>query len=126
MPVIVSSFKLGFLEILQGFKHQEVAKIRTEREIPLTVVIIVSLITALIIWALPGTNLGIIGSLAIVVFGFFFVTVAARIVGIVGSSSSPVSGMTLATLLVTTVIFVAIGMPAQVGELATMVAAMMV
>ena len=120
MPVIVSSFKLGFLEILQGFKHQEVAKIRTEREIPLTVVIIGSLVTALAIWALPGTNLGIIGSLAIIVFGFFFVTVAARIVGIVGSSSSPVSAMTIATILATSFIFVSLGITGTAGILAVL------
>lgn len=120
MPLIISSFKLGFLEILQGFKKQEIVKTRTEREIPLIVVLIGSLLTALIIWALPGTNLGLIGSLAIVVFGFFFVTVAARIVGIVGSSSSPVSGMTIATILATSLIFISIGLTGDAGILAVL------
>ncbi len=120
MPVIISSFKLGFLELLHGFKKTETVKIRTDREIPLVFVIIGSLLTALAIWALPGTNLGIIGSIAIVIFGFFFVTVAARIVGIVGSSSSPVSGMTIATILATSLIFIWTGQTGQAGMLAVL------
>lgn len=125
-PVIFSSFKLGFQEVLHGLKGGQRNLERTALDLPMSVVLIGSLLVALAIWLLPGTQLGIMGALLAVIFGFFFVSVAARIVGIVGSSSSPVSGMTLATLLVTTVIFVTMGMPAQVGELATMVAAMMV
>ncbi len=125
-PVIFSSFKLGFQEVLHGLKGGQRDLERTALDLPMSVVLLGSLLVAIVIWLLPGTQLGIMGALLAVIFGFFFVSVAARIVGIVGSSSSPVSGMTLATLLVTTIIFVAMGMPAQIGETATMVAAMMV
>lgn len=125
-PVIFSSFKLGFQEVLHGLRGGQRNLERTALDIPMSVVLLGSLLVAVIIWLLPGTHLGFIGALLTVIFGFFFVSVAARIVGIVGSSSSPVSGMTLATLLVTTLVFVALGMPGKIGESATMIAAMMV
>lgn len=125
-PVILTSFKVGFQEVLHGLRGGKRNLERTALDIPMSVVLLGSLLVALIIWLLPGTQIGILGAILTVIFGFFFVTVASRIVGIVGSSSSPVSGMTLATLLVTTVVFVAMGMPAEVGVLATMVASMMV
>ena len=59
----------------------------------------------------PGTGLGrsCCSALLIIVFGFFFVTVASRIVGIIGSSSNPISGMTIATLMATCLVFVGVG-----------------
>jgi putative OPT family oligopeptide transporter len=74
----------------------------------------------------PVVHVGIIGAIAIAVFGFLFVAVASRIVGIVGSSSMPVSGMTIATLLITTLIFKALGMHGMTGMVASLTVAAIV
>ena len=70
----------------------------------MNVVIIGAIIIMVLIWLIPSVPVNLLGALLIVVFGFFFVTVSARMVGIVGSSNNPVSGMTIATLLITTII----------------------
>ncbi|MFL5420739.1 MAG: OPT/YSL family transporter, partial [Myxococcales bacterium] len=86
---------------------------RTSRDLPIGVVLVGSLALALIIAFLPflpGTFGGrILLAVLIIVFGFFFVTVSSRIVGLIGTSSNPVSGMTIATLLATCLLFVAMG-----------------
>jgi putative OPT family oligopeptide transporter len=66
----------------------------------------------------PLIPVGVLGAVLIVIFGFFFVTVSSRIVGIVGSSSNPVSGMTIATLLFTTVLFKLTGFSGMPGMIA--------
>ncbi|QNI37190.1 OPT family oligopeptide transporter [Edaphobacter albus] len=92
---------------------------RTERDLPWSVVIGGSVLLVLLLWIflqfkpVPGAQVGALANLAasllVVVFGFLFVTVSARIVGIVGSSASPVSGMTIATLMATAAIFLVKG-----------------
>jgi putative OPT family oligopeptide transporter len=112
LPTIVSAFKESF-KSLRDLKAG-VRPARTERDIPITYVIIGSLALILIVAILPQlpaeTILGrlLMGTL-VVVFGFFFVTVSSRIVGIIGSSSNPISGMTIATLMATCLIFVSLG-----------------
>jgi putative OPT family oligopeptide transporter len=112
LPTIISAFKESF-KSLRDMKAG-VAPARTEREIPITYVIIGSLALVLIVALLPQlpgeTFAGklLMGAL-VVVFGFFFVTVSSRIVGIIGSSSNPISGMTIATLMATCLIFVSLG-----------------
>src|SRR5262245_64050874 len=91
-----------------------VAPARTEREIPITYVIIGSLALVFIVAVLPQLPpVGILGKLLmgllVVVFGFFFVTVSSRIVGIFGTSSNPISGMTIATVITNCLIFVTLG-----------------
>lgn len=111
LPTIVSAFKesFGSLKDLRSGKVQS----RTEREIPITYVIGGSLALVLVVALLPqlpGTFPGtLLMGLLVVVFGFFFVTVSSRIVGIIGSSSNPISGMTIATLMATCLIFVSLG-----------------
>src|SRR5918993_70864 len=87
------------------------AVLRTERDIPIQVVLIGSLALAVFLIAMPGlpTQGNILVSVLIVLFGFFFATVSSRITGLIGSSSNPISGMTIATLIITCVIFVALG-----------------
>lgn len=108
LPTIVSAFRESFssLKDLKAGKAQS----RTERDIPITYVIIGSIILVLIIAVLPqlpGTFPGtLLMGLLVVIFGFFFVTVSSRIVGIIGSSSNPISGMTIATLMATCLIFI--------------------
>jgi len=110
LPTIVSAFKesLGSLRDMKAGKAQS----RTERDLPITYVAIGSLALVVIIAILPqlpGTFPGtLLMGLLVVVFGFFFVTVSSRIVGIIGSSSNPISGMTIATLMATCLIFISL------------------
>lgn len=122
VPVIFHSFAVGAKEILGKKTAEELAKsrVRTERELPMGTVILGALVVILLIWAYPGTELHLLGAALVVIFGFFFVVVAARIVGIVGSSSSPVSGMTIATLLVTSVILLSFGISGFRGMVTVM------
>lgn len=99
---------------------------RTDRDIPMKWVLICTAVILLIIAFDPFTNVGIIGALAIGIFGFLFVTVASRIVGIVGSSSSPVSGMTIATLLIVALVYKAFGYHGNEGILLTLTVAAIV
>ncbi|MBI4502421.1 MAG: oligopeptide transporter, OPT family [Gemmatimonadetes bacterium] len=118
LPTIVSAFKESF----GSFKELSAGKAlsRTEHDLPITYVIVGSLVLVLIVAVLPqlpGTFPGtLFMGLLVVVFGFFFVTVSSRIVGIIGSSSNPVSGMTIATLMATCIIFVALGWTGEVYQ----------
>jgi len=108
IPTIVSSA----IEGLKGISGSAAgAALRTEREIPMSVVLIGSLLVALFLALAPGMPLqgNILAALLIVVFGFFFSTVSSRITGLIGSSSNPISGMTIATLILTCLLFVALG-----------------
>ncbi len=111
LPTIVSAFKESFKSLKD--LRAGVIQTRTERDLPITYVVLGSLALVLVVAILPqlpGTFPGtLLMGLLIVVFGFFFVTVSSRIVGIIGSSNNPISGMTIATLMATCLIFVAIG-----------------
>jgi len=108
IPTIVSSAIEGLKSIGGGGAG---AGLRTEREIPMSVVLIGTLLLALFLALAPGMPLqgNILAALLIVVFGFFFSTVSSRITGLIGSSSNPISGMTIATLILTCLLFVALG-----------------
>ncbi len=118
IPTIVSSFKASVASFKEGAGAG--GGRRTERDLPITVVIVGCIALVVIMAALPflpGTFFGrLLLGVLIVVFGFFFVTVASRIVGIIGSSSNPISGMTIATLMATCLIFVAIGWTGDVYQ----------
>jgi len=77
---------------------------RTARELSMKLVIGAIIVLTLLIWLIPAIPVSPLGAVIVVVFGFFFATVSSRMVGIVGSSNNPVSGMAIATLLFTTVI----------------------
>ncbi len=119
LPVIVSSFKEGFGQLI-GKSTVGTATPRTDRDIPMKWVMLGVIIVIFGIWILPSTELHIVGAALAVLFGFFFVVVAARIVGIVGSSSSPVSGMTIATLLVTALLLLNFGIKGVEGMVTVM------
>jgi OPT family oligopeptide transporter len=111
MPTIVKSFS----ESLQSLKEKgETSVLRTERDLSFRVVLIgcaALLVAMLLIPNIPGDTIAqkfLIGIL-VIVFGFFFVTVASRIVGLVGTSNSPISGMTIATLMGTCLVFTSVG-----------------
>jgi putative OPT family oligopeptide transporter len=108
LPTIISSAREG----LKGFgAGAEGAQLRTERDVPITVVLVGSLLLAIFLAVTPGlpTQGNVLVSILIIFFGFFFATVSSRITGLIGSSSNPISGMTIATLIITCMIFVALG-----------------
>ncbi|MBC8571142.1 OPT family oligopeptide transporter [Zongyangia hominis] len=114
LPMIGDTFKHA-MKGLKASKGDAKSNLRTDSDIPMQVILIVVLIVALIIWLLPAIPVNIIGALIIVIFGFFFATVSSRLVGLVGSSNNPVSGMTIATLLIATLILKATGMVGHDG-----------
>lgn len=118
-PVIISSFSKGFGQLL-GKRVAEEEPVRTDRDLPMKWILLGVTGVVIAIWLLPGTELHLLGAALAVLFGFFFVVVAARIVGIVGSSSSPVSGMTIATLLVTCLILLYFGIEGVAGMVTAM------
>jgi putative OPT family oligopeptide transporter len=107
LPTIISSAREG----LKGFGAAAATQLRTERDIPMMVVLVGSLLLAVFLAVAPGlpTQGNVLVSILIVLFGFFFATVSSRITGVIGSSSNPISGMTIATLIITCLIFVALG-----------------
>uniref|UniRef100_A0A7C4XJS8 Oligopeptide transporter, OPT family n=1 Tax=candidate division WOR-3 bacterium TaxID=2052148 RepID=A0A7C4XJS8_UNCW3 len=120
-PIVFRCFKLGFQEMFKGFKFLPDKSVsRTDADIPMSLVIAGAIFIAILMLLIPQTHIGLIGMFVVVLFSFFFVTVASRIVGIVGSSSSPVSGMTIATLLITCLVFIALnwrGVPGMIGAM---------
>ncbi len=107
LPLIIRTFK----QAIDSMKNKNAAHkgLRTEQDLPIPVLIAVALVIAVLIWLIPTFPVNLIGALIIVVFGFFFATVSSRMVGLIGSSNNPVSGMTIATLLFATVILKATG-----------------
>ena len=113
LPLIVRTFKqaIGSMKKNAGSGKQ----LRTEQDLPFPLLIGVILVIAVLIWILPIFPVNLIGALIIVVFGFFFATVSSRMVGLIGSSNNPVSGMTIATLLFATVILKVTGTTGLTG-----------
>ena len=117
-PTIVKSLKSSMASIQGGPGGR--GQRRTERDIPIGVVVIGTLALAGILAVLPilpGTLSGkLVMAVLMIVFGFLFVTVSSRIVGIIGSSSNPISAMTIATLLATCVVFLALGLGGDLNQ----------
>lgn len=131
IPTIVSSFRSSFgggttLSLGQGEGAGVGTTRRTEQDLSIKIVVLGSLALValmLILPQIPGDSLltKLLIGVLVVVFGFFFVTVASRIVGLIGSSSSPVSGMTIATIMGTSLVFIAFGLTGQAYEPAVLV-----
>lgn len=115
LPVIWSAFRENFSRsnIASGEDGSTELKPRTEQDLPVMVTIVGVVVLVLLIALLPqipgGVGIRLLSAALIVVFGFFFVTVSSRIVGLVGSTSNPISGMTITTLMFTSLIFLALG-----------------
>jgi putative OPT family oligopeptide transporter len=109
IPTIVASFRDSMKDF--NARGDGVKQVRTERDIPAIVVLGGSLLLAIFLAVAPKmpTQGNFLAAILIVIFGFFFVTVSSRITGLIGTSSNPISGMTIATLILTCTIFVAIG-----------------
>ena len=101
LPLIIKTFS-GAMKNMGGVGVT--GNERTSKDMNIKVVIIAILILTVLIWLIPAIPVNPIGALIIVIFGFFFATVSSRMVGLVGSSNNPVSGMAIATLLIATLI----------------------
>ncbi len=101
LPLIVSTFK-GAMKSMGGTNTG--SKVRTDHNFSMKIVIAAIAILTLLVWLVPAIPVSFLGAVIVVVFGFFFATVSSRMVGLVGSSNNPVSGMAIATLLITTLI----------------------
>lgn len=112
LPLIVKTFS-GAMKSIAGSKIE--SDERTAKDLNLKVVFIAIAILTLLVWLVPAIPVSFLGAVIIVVFGFFFATVSSRMVGLVGSSNNPVSGMAIATLLITTLILKATGMVGAAG-----------
>ncbi|MBO5358141.1 MAG: oligopeptide transporter, OPT family [Clostridia bacterium] len=112
LPLIVTTFT-GALKSIKGAGANSTE--RTARDMNMKVVLIAIAVLTLLIWLVPAIPVNPIGAIIIVVFGFFFATVSSRMVGIVGSSNNPVSGMAIATLLIATLILKLTGSTGAAG-----------
>lgn len=124
LPMILGSIWSGLADLRGSGRGQAAEKVRTERDLPMIVVLMGSLALVLALAAMPNLGLGmtvqgLVGAGLIVFFGFLFVTVSSRITGEIGSSSNPISGMTVATLLLTCLVFYLMG---RVDKSATLTA----
>ncbi|MBM3325494.1 MAG: oligopeptide transporter, OPT family, partial [Calditrichaeota bacterium] len=118
VPTLISSFGAS----IKGFSLKiDAGEIRTRRDLPGVVVIGGGLLVALLLWLDPAVKVNFLGALLMVVFTFFFASVASRLVGLVGGSSLPVSGMTIAALLGTALVFTSLGWTGAEGKVAALI-----
>ena len=101
LPLIVRTFRDAIKSMKGGMGS---GQLRTEKDIPMSIVLGAILVLTLLVWLVPAIPVTLVGAIIVVIFGFFFATVSSRMVGLVGSSNNPVSGMAIATLLIATLI----------------------
>lgn len=101
LPLIIKTFT-GAMRSIKG--SGSVSINRTSKELPMRAVLLIICALTLLVWLVPAVPVNLLGAVIVVVFGFFFATVSSRMVGIVGSSNNPVSGMAIATLLIATLV----------------------
>lgn len=100
LPLIITTFRDSVKSMKSG---KNTSNARTAQDLPMGIVLTGIAAMIIIIWLVPAIPVNFLGALLIVVFGFFFATVSSRMVGLVGSSNNPVSGMAIATLLIATI-----------------------
>lgn len=106
LPLIIRTFRDSMKDLKGG---RTVSTLRTEKDLDMRFILAVIVVMILAIWLVPAVPVNLIGAIIVVVFGFFFATVSSRMVGLIGSSNNPVSGMAIATLLLATIILKATG-----------------
>lgn len=112
IPLIASTFRKSIKSLSS---EAAMSDSRTDRELNFRFIFIAILVLTAALWLIPGVPVSFMGAVLIVVFGFFFATVSSRIVGLVGASNNPVSGMTIATLLILTLVLKAAGITGAEG-----------
>ena len=118
LPLIIRTFKDAMGDYGKG---RTASTLRTDQDIPMKVVLLGVLIVAVVMWLVPAIPLNLFTALIVIVFGFFFATVSSRMVGLIGSSNNPVSGMAIATLLISTLLLKATGTDGIEGMTAAIV-----
>lgn len=108
-PVIWKTIIESFRELFHLLQNKPKEMERTDKDISLSYLVLGSIAIILALWLIPGFHLNLVTIVLLVILGFFFVAVTSITVGLVGSSSSPVSGMTITTLLITCLIFLGLG-----------------
>lgn len=116
LPMIVKSFKDSIRDLKDRDSSQ--SKDRSDADISIKASIILVIIAIVLMFMMPSSPLNFFGALIIVIFGFFFATVSSRMVGIIGSSNNPVSGMSIATLLIATLLLRLTGFVGHDGMIA--------
>ena len=115
LPLIVRTFK----QALKGYgKKADGVESRLTKDIPMMFVVLGIGVLAIIMWLIPAIPVNLLSAIIIIIFGFFFATVSSRMVGLVGSSNNPVSGMAIATLLISSAILKATGTIGMKGMVA--------
>jgi putative OPT family oligopeptide transporter len=102
LPLIVRTFADAMKSLKGGIGSASTK--RTEQDLNMKIVLGAILVLTLLVWLVPAVPVSLVGAIIVVIFGFFFATVSSRMVGLVGSSNNPVSGMAIATLLIATLI----------------------
>lgn len=99
LPLIVTTFR-DSMKSMKG--SRSTSSLRTDQDLPMPLILAGIAVMVITIWLVPAIPVNLLGALIIVIFGFFFATVSSRMVGLIGSSNNPVSGMAIATLLIAT------------------------
>ena len=116
LPLIVTTFKDAIKDF--GKTSSDNDTLRTDRDLPMSFILAGIVIFALILWLIPLVPINLFSAFMIVVFGFFFATVSSRMVGLIGSSNNPVSGMTIATVLIASILLKLTGQTGREGMIA--------
>ncbi|MGN0165765.1 MAG: OPT family oligopeptide transporter [Lachnospiraceae bacterium] len=101
LPLIIRTFRDALRSMKAGGAKDNS---RTSRDLSMKIILVAILVLTLCVWLIPTIPVSLVGAIIVVIFGFFFATVSSRMVGLVGSSNNPVSGMAIATLLIATLI----------------------
>lgn len=112
-PLIIKTFGQAMKSMKRS--HTEANSLRTQQDLPMPGLVVALILIAIAIWLVPAFPVNLIGALIIVIFGFFFATVSSRMVGLIGSSNNPVSGMAIATLIFATILLKASGTTGTAG-----------
>lgn len=113
-PMMIRAFR----DAIGGYGKNGTSTVRTEQDLSMKVLLCGVLLIALALWLIPTIPLNFFSALIVIVFGFFFATVSSRMVGLIGSSNNPVSGMAIATLLVSTILLKLTGTTGAKGMVA--------
>ncbi len=118
LPLIIRTFKDAMGDYGKG---RSSSTLRTQQDLSMKIVLLGILVVAVVMWLVPAIPLNLFTALIVIVFGFFFATVSSRMVGLIGSSNNPVSGMAIATLLISTLLLKATGNDGIGGMIAAIV-----
>ena len=112
-PLIIRTFRQAMKSMSK--KHSNANALRTQQDLPMPLLLGMILVIVIAIWLVPTFPVNQIGALIVVIFGFFFASVSSRMVGLIGSSNNPVSGMAIATLIIATLLLKVTGSDGTTG-----------